>query len=207
MARVKICGITNLEDAKAAVDLGADALGFNFFPESPRYISPESAAEVINRTPATVWFVGVFVNETRARVEEIASSVGLDTLQFHGDETVEYCSSWGSLRIVKAIRVGSSEDFELVHQFNQSVDHLLFDSRDPGLYGGSGKEISNELLQNKEIASVFTSSFLAGGLTPQNVADKIDRFSPFGVDVASGVEIAPGKKSFQQMKDFIRAVK
>ena len=207
MARVKICGITNYKDARAAIDLGANALGFNFYNQSPRFVSVETAKEIIRQAPASAWFVGVFVNEERERIIEIAKEVGLDTLQFHGDETPEFCSDWNQWRTIKAIRVGSESDLAAISQFHEVVDHCLIDSRDTRLYGGTGLQVESELLENEELRSVLSSSILAGGLSPKNVAEQIVKYKPFGVDVASGVEIAPGKKSFQQMKAFIQAVR
>ena len=207
MVRIKICGITNFKDARAAIDLGADALGFNFFEGSPRFVSVESAKEIIRQTPASAWFVGVFVNEHRERIIDIAKEVRLDTLQFHGDETPEFCSDWEQWRTIKAIRLGSQKDLATIAQFNEVVDHCLFDARDAQAYGGTGQKVDDILLENDELKKVLSTSFLAGGLTAQNVAERVSAYQPFGVDVASGVEIAPGKKSFQQMRDFIEAAR
>ena len=204
---VKICGITRFEDAKAAVDAGADALGFNFSELSARQISPTEAQTIARQLPADVWICGVFVNHDRAVVEQIARSVGLDTLQFHGDEPAEFLENWDSWRIIKALRIGSKADLAVVEQFSQSCDHLLLDARVAGSYGGSGKAIEDELLDELANSGALQNALLAGGLTPETVGEKVRRYKPFGVDVASGVESSPGVKNSEQIQQFIQSVR
>lgn len=207
MTFIKFCGITNLEDAKDAIDLGVDALGFNFFAGSSRSISVIDAQTIVRRLPPKVWMVGVFVNHTRSQVEQIARQVGLDTLQFHGDEDLEFCSDWNEWRTIKAIRLGedSKVTTKEISEFSEQVDHLLFDSFSKNHYGGTGLEIkANEAVDVKEF---LDKAILAGGVLPDNALEKIETFSPWGLDVASGIEVMPGKKSFEKMKNLLEQVK
>lgn len=207
MTKVKICGITNLEDAKLALKYGADALGFNFSEASPRRISPAAAQTIVRQLPPNAWFVGVFVNQTKDEVKRIAHQVGLDSLQFHGDETESYLKDWGSWRVIKALRIGSAEDVEKAAVYLTIVDHILVDSRVEGSYGGTGVGVQEELLEQLLAKDILKNSFLAGGLTPDNVKHKIKHFQPFGVDVASGVEETVGKKSSDLLQAFIAAAR
>ena len=194
--RVKICGLTNLDDARAAVDAGASALGFNFYPQSPRYVMPEVAAEIVARVPRSICTVGVFVNEPRDRVAAIVSQVGLTAVQFHGDESPEFCRAWRQ-KVVKAIRVRDGHAAATAQRY--AVDFILADAYVEGQRGGTGQRIVPILLEGFERRRLI----LAGGLTPQNVAEIVRAVSPFAVDVASGVELAPGKKDVGLMKRFI----
>ena len=194
--RVKVCGITSLDDAHAAVDAGAVGLGFNFYPGSPRYITPELAAEIVAHLPPAVCAVGVFVNETRARVAAVARQVGLTALQFHGDESPEFCRGWGR-KVLKAIRVRDGHAAAAARRY--AVDFILADAYVEGQRGGTGRRIVPILLEGFERRRLI----LAGGLTPENVADAVRTVRPFAVDVASGVERAPGKKDITLMRRFI----
>jgi phosphoribosylanthranilate isomerase len=194
--RVKVCGITTLDDALAAVDAGAAALGFNFYPRSPRYVSPAAAGEIVARLPGSVCSVGVFVDETRDGVAAIAGRVGLQALQFHGDEPPELCRAW-SHKVIKAIRL---RDRDAVAQARcYDVDFILADAYVEGQLGGTGTRVALELLEGLDRRRLV----LAGGLTADNVADAVRAVRPFAVDVASGVEAAPGKKDWTLMRRFI----
>jgi phosphoribosylanthranilate isomerase len=194
--RVKVCGITNLDDARAAVDAGAAALGFNFYARSPRYVTPEAAAGIVAHLPPSICLVGVFVNESRDRVATIARTVGLSALQFHGDESPEFCLGWQQ-KVVKAIRVRDGHAAALAQRY--AVDFILADAYVEGQRGGTGRRIVPILLEGFERRRLI----LAGGLNPQNIAALIRALRPYAVDVASGVEQAPGKKDVDLMRRFI----
>ena len=194
--RVKICGITNLDDARAAIDAGAAALGFNFYPHSARYVAPEVAAAIVTHLPRATCSVGVFVNESRERVATIARTVGLSAVQFHGDESPEFCRAWPQ-KVVKAIRVRDGHAAALAQHY--AVDFILADAYVEGQRGGTGRRIVPILLEGFERRRLI----LAGGLTPQNVAAVVRAFRPYAVDVASGVETAPGQKDVDLMRRFI----
>jgi phosphoribosylanthranilate isomerase len=194
--RVKICGLTTLDDARAAVDAGAAALGFNFYPHSPRYVTPQIAAEIVAQVPRSICTVGVFVNEARERVAAIVSQVGLTAIQFHGDESPEFCRAW-TQKVVKAIRVHDGHAAAAARRY--AVDFILADAYVEGQRGGTGRRIVPILLEGFQRRRLI----LAGGLTPRNVAEVVRVVRPFAVDVASGVERAPGKKDVELMKRFI----
>ncbi|MBC8017214.1 MAG: phosphoribosylanthranilate isomerase [Verrucomicrobia bacterium] len=189
MVKVKICGITNLEDALTAVNAGADALGFVFYSASPRYVSPEQAAEIIRRLPPFVQTVGLFVDEHPATVNATADQCGLDLVQLHGEETPEYCASIRR-RVLKAFRVRDKSTLDSLLQYH--VAGYLLDAWSPVAHGGTGQifnwEIAAEAVQRGH------RIVLAGGLTPENIAESIRQVRPHGVDVSSGVESAPGRK-------------
>jgi len=202
MVRVKICGITNSSDALAAAEAGADILGFNFYGKSPRYVSPAEAAVISKRLPPNVWRVGIFVNEAPAVVRKIAVEVGLTHAQLHGDEDAEAVKDV-QVQVIKAIRVRAGVIDRPVEASN--IYAYLIDSYSPE-YGGSGIKPDQNIA--KIIAQVISKPFiLAGGLTPGNVADAIRIYNPFGVDVASGVEISPGKKDHGKVREFIKNAK
>lgn len=192
--KVKICGITNLEDALAAVDMGADVLGFNFYPKSPRYIEPAKAEEIIYSIPGFVDIAGVFVNANGQDIRALTDSGILNWVQFHGDETSEFCREFDAwnLRTIKAIRVRTAEDIELAEQFE--TYSLLFDAFDPNYYGGTGKNFDWSLLKNYP-----RRIFLAGGINPDNISKAIET-DVYGVDICSGIESEPGKKDHKKMK-------
>jgi len=199
MVRVKICGITNLEDAMMAVEAGADALGFVFFQESPRNISPENAAAIIHCLPPFVQTVGLFVNEDAATVNAIADRCGLDLVQLHGDESPEYCSSVHR-RIIKAFRVRDASSLDELPRYR--VAACLLDAWSSVARGGTGNTFNWDIAAQ---AAAHQPVILAGGLQPDNVAEAIRAVKPYAVDVSSGVESAPGKKDAELVRRFIRS--
>ena len=193
---LKICGITNQEDADAAMEGGATALGFNFYARSPRYVTPEQAARIVSRPG--VRRVGVFVNESRARVEEIARVASLHVAQLHGDESpAEYPAAMG---VWKAARVDAG--FDMARFENCPVEALLLDGPAAELYGGAGKTFDWGLANTSARRII-----LAGGLDASNVAQAIVLARPWGVDACSRIESAPGKKDHRKMNDFLQAAK
>lgn len=193
--RVKICGITNAPDARHALDAGAAAIGLNFVRSSPRYVTPDTAAAIVAAVPS-LCCVGVFVNEDPESVRAVAAAVGLHCLQFHGDEDPAYCEGW-SLPIVKAIRVRGRATIDEARAYD--VDYILADTYAPGVYGGSGRSFSWDLLEPLDRERLI----LAGGLNPENVAAAVRAVRPYGVDVASGVESEPGRKDPKKVERFI----
>ena len=202
MTRVKICGITNLDDALHAVDAGADALGFVFYKESPRHIFPEEAAGIIAQLPPFVQAVGLFVNEQPDQVNEVADLCRLDLVQLHGDETPAYCQQIRR-RVLKAFRVRSLTCLDPMADYRTAG--ILLDTYSPSFYGGTGTAFNWEIA--REAARRSRRIVLAGGLTPDNVADAIRQVHPWAVDVSSGVEAAPGTKDHEKVRLFIRNAK
>ncbi len=203
MTRVKICGITNLEDARLAAALGAAALGFIFYPKSPRAIEPEAAGHIIRHLPPFVLSVGVFVNEEAGWVREVAERIRLDWLQLHGEEPPEYCRSLGR-NVLKAIRVQDQTSLDLMRPYQGIVRAFLLDSYTAGQQGGTGHSFDWSLAR---VAAAFGPIVLAGGLRPENAASAIRAAAPAAVDVASGVEAAPGKKDPEKLRAFFQAVR
>src|SRR5215813_4092186 len=188
--KLKVCGLTSLEDACAAIDCGAEYLGFNFYPKSPRYIAPAAARAIIERLPDDVVSVGVFVNEPRPEdVDEVLRVSGAQMAQLHGDESPAYCSGVGAERVIKALRVG--DDFDARRVLDYPASAILLDSFDAKLYGGTGRTANWSIARE---AAKLTKVFLAGGLSPENIAEAIRAVEPFAVDVNSGIESAPGRK-------------
>lgn len=202
MTKVKICGITNLNDAQTAVTAGADALGFVFYAASPRHILPEQAADIIRNLPPFVQTVGLFVNEESATVNSIADQCGIDVIQLHGEETPEYCHLIGR-RIIKAFRVKNSAILESLPQYRVS-GHLL-DTWSPLAHGGTGESFNWEIAA--EASRRGYKIILAGGLSSGNVAESIQQAHPFAVDVSSGVESSPGVKDTDKIRSFITQVR
>ncbi len=202
MVRVKICGITNLEDALLAADLGANALGFIFYAKSPRSVAPAAAREIIRQLPPFIVTVGVFVNEEAAVVLDLAARVGLDWVQPHGAETPEYCRSLGR-RVMKAFRIQDEESLKDLQAYRGAVQAFLLDTYKKGQVGGTGETFDWELARQ---AQSYGPIVLAGGLTPANVAQAIAIAQPQAVEVASGVESAPGKKDPEKLRAFFRAI-
>ncbi len=192
--KVKICGITNYEDAIAAVDMGADLLGFNFYLQSPRYIKPDAAERIIARLPAFVDIVGVFVNSPFDEIRDIIDQCQLNWIQLHGDETPEFCRQFRDInvKVIKAIRVKSAADIRNAEDFY--VDAMLFDAFSPERYGGTGITFDWDLVRRLD-----ERAFLAGGVTPDN-AEAAIRLGVYGIDVCSGIESQPGKKDHKKMK-------
>lgn len=200
--KVKICGITNLEDAKAAADAGADALGFMFFEQSPRAVSIETAAEITQEISPWIMRVGVFVNPEPDFVFSAIHRCGLNLLQFHGDETPEFCSQFGVMSM-KAFRIKDAASLSVIPSY--STEALLLDSYVAGKQGGTGEKFNWDLaIEAKKFGKPI---FLAGGLTPENVAEAVRKVESFGVDVSSGVELSPGKKDHNKIRNFISAVR
>jgi phosphoribosylanthranilate isomerase len=196
---LKICGITNQEDATAAIEAGATAIGFNFYARSPRYLAPERAAAI--RTAAAVRRVGVFVNEAPARVEEIARLAALDVAQLHGEESAGgACFSLPTLAVWKAVRVGPDFRFELYETF--PAEALLLDGPAAELYGGAGRAFDWRLA-----AEATRRIILAGGLDASNVKCAVELAQPWGVDACSKIESAPGKKDHRKMSEFLQAAR
>ncbi len=201
MVKVKICGITSLDDALHAAVCGADALGFVFYEKSPRCLTPEQARSIIAALPPFVSAVGLFVNEDAARIREIASYCGLDTLQLHGDEGPADCL-FPPYRVIKALRV--KDEASLADLDGWPVPALLLDAWRPDSYGGTGHAFDWSLAAR---AAQGRRLILAGGLTPDNVAEAVRTVRPFAVDVSSGVEERPGRKEPKKVAEFIRAAK
>jgi phosphoribosylanthranilate isomerase len=198
--KVKICGVCTVEDARAAVAAGADFLGLNFHPESPRYLEPAQARAVAEAVPGTA-LVGVFVDAPRDRVEAIAARVGLAAVQFHGDEDGDYCRDW-RWRTIKALRARPGDDLVgLAARY--STDYLLLDSFVPGRAGGTGVALDPVHAAGLPADRLF----VAGGLRPDTVADVVRALRPYAVDVASGVEERPGRKDHGKIQEFIRRAK
>jgi phosphoribosylanthranilate isomerase len=201
---IKICGITNLEDALCAVESGADALGFNFYRRSPRYISPGAARLITERLPATVMSVGVFVNEREPeQVARIADAAGLTALQLHGDESPEYCSALKGRFTIKALSTKADFDPQVVKDYQ--TDAIMLDAFAKDARGGTGRVIDWELAGR--IRELVPRLFLAGGLSPENIADAIAEVKPFAVDACSSLESAPGKKDEELVRAFITAAR
>ena len=200
--RVKICGITNLGDAQVAVEAGADALGFNFYEKSPRFITTAAASEISRALPLFALRVGVFVNPFEELVRRAIGQCGLNLLQFHGDESPEFCTQFG-LMSLKAFRVRDASSLKELP--NYRTDAWLLDAYSPEALGGMGERFNWDLAV--EAQRFGKPIFLAGGLTPENVAEAIRQVQPFGVDVSSGVEGTPGRKDHAKVRAFIKAVK
>lgn len=200
MTLVKICGITSLADALAAVDAGADALGFNFYRRSPRYILPETAREITNHLPQPVLKVGVFVNEDVESVAHIVAEARLSAIQLHGDESPEYCHKLAGQYVIKVFRAG--DDFAVDAY---AVDAIMFDTKDDLLRGGTGRVFDWSLAHRPEISQ--PRLFLAGGLSPENVAEAIATVRPYAVDACSSLEISPGRKDHARMRAFVAAAR
>jgi len=199
--KIKICGITNLEDAQVAVAAGADALGFVFYEKSPRNITPQKAAAIIAQLPPFIQTIGLFVDEDEARVNWTADFCGLDLVQLHGDEPPEYCLDIRR-RVIKAFRVKDGGSLGMIGTYQ--VAGYLLDAWSPDAPGGTGLTFDWSLARRVAGAKPI---ILAGGLSPENVAVAIAAVSPYAVDVSSGVEAAPGKKDHQKVQAFIAAVR
>jgi len=204
MTYVKICGITNLADALSAVEAGADALGFNFYCPSPRYIEPNAARAIIDQLPATVLTVGVFVNEASLeRVEQIADDAGVAALQLHGDESPEYCNAVANRYVIKVLAVDS--DFDPQRALNYKVQAIMLDAADREARGGTGRTIDWSVA--RRTGELVHRLFLAGGLSPQNVAEAIAAVRPYAVDACSALETTPGKKDPERLRAFVTAAR
>jgi len=200
--KVKICGITNAADARAAAEAGADMIGLIFYEKSPRHLPLEQAAEVARAVSPFVLKVGVFVDPEAAEVMEAIRACGLNALQFHGDESPEFCRQFGVISM-KAFRVRDAESLKALTGY--PTDAWLLDACAPAGLGGTGEKFNWDLAI--EANKLGRPIFLAGGLTPDNVGEAVRRVQPFGVDVSSGVESSPGKKDHAKMRAFVAAAK
>lgn len=201
--RIKICGITRLKDAEAAVELGVDALGF-LFSESPRRVEPQQAQKIITRLPPFVDVVGVFADEPAEKVMKVLMTCHLSALQFHGKEAPQYLSYFFPVRIIKSFRVRDKTSLRSVSEYNEA-SAFLFDTYDPRKKGGTGKTFNWKLL--REAGPFARPVIISGGLTADNVAEAIACVEPYAVDVSSGVEAKPGAKDKGKMKAFVAAVR
>lgn len=202
--RVKICGITQMQDAAFAVRLGVDALGFIFFEKSPRSIDLDSARDIIATLPPFVDRVGVFVNDSISNIVETASAVSLSCVQLHGRETVVFCEELRRklpcCRLVKAFRVGEESVAEEFSEYHAVVHGFLLDTYKKGAPGGTGEVFDWEIISRLQLQRPV---LLAGGLGPENIRDAVARVRPYGVDVNSGVESAPGKKDHRKLESLM----
>ncbi|NMW20701.1 MAG: phosphoribosylanthranilate isomerase [Chlorobiaceae bacterium] len=211
MTKIKICGITRLQDALDAAEAGADALGFNFSSQSPRMIDPEKAKDIINKLPPFIQSAGIFVDNSAAEIKAICRYCKLQIVQLHSEEyTPQQARSIKEAKVIKVFRPDNNFSVEEVSEFSKEsgVTTFLFDAYQPGIAGGTGQSIGKSLASR--IFNELNSSFytiLAGGLNHSNVGDAIRQTKPYGVDTASGVERAPGIKDKEKMKTFIRAVR
>jgi phosphoribosylanthranilate isomerase len=204
MTLIKICGITNLEDALFAVESGADALGFNFYPPSPRYLTPEVADEITRQLPGSVQKIGVFVNETTSEsLVTLARRAGMTAVQLHGDESPEFCSECTEFSVIKAFAVGPQFDSQLIGAYR--VDGIMLDASHRTLRGGTGCRVDWDIA--RRVRGITDNLFLAGGLSPKNVAEALEKVQPNAVDVCSGVESSPGRKHHELVRTFIAAVR
>jgi phosphoribosylanthranilate isomerase len=202
MTLVKICGITNLKDAHAAVAAGADALGFNFYRPSPRYVAPASAREIINTLPDSILTVGVFVNEASPEtVRAVANEAGVKAVQLHGDESPDYCRALNS--VIKTFAVSDNFDINQIGAYE--VDAIMLDTKDNRLRGGTGRVFDWSIAQ--QVSQLVPKLYLAGGLTPENVSEAIAMVHPYAVDTCSALEDKPGIKNHERMRVFVRAVR
>ena len=202
--KVKICGITNLEDALCAQESGADFLGF-VFAQSPRRVAPEKAGQIIKNISQQIKVAALFVNEKKDVVDSVIATIGrVDLLQFHGEETPQYCGYFTGNKIIKAFRIKGEESISQIQGFT-NADFVLLDGYSEKVYGGTGRGFDLELAL--KVKKYDIPLFLSGGLNPDNVKDAIDKVKPFCVDVSSGVEKSPGKKDHALIKLFIENAK
>ncbi|MCJ8280155.1 MAG: phosphoribosylanthranilate isomerase, partial [Rivularia sp. ALOHA_DT_140] len=191
--RVKICGITQPQQGKTIASLGATALGFICVSSSPRYVTPEQIKAVIDQLPQETDKIGVFANSSQAEIARTVAKAGLTGVQLHGDESLEFCQqlrqSLPNVEIIKALRIKNTDDFEKAKTYTEYVDSLLLDAYHPEQLGGTGKTLNWDTLQQFNPDCPW---LLAGGLTPQNVSEALNKVKPSGIDLSSGVETAPG---------------
>jgi len=194
IVKVKICGITNYEDAVAALDMGADLLGFNFYPKSPRFVPPEKAREIISKLPGFIDIAGVFVNESIEQIHKTKNLCQLDWVQLHGDEDPEFCKQFFSrnVKVMKAIRVKKQSDIQQAEDY--FTDAILLDAFNPEKYGGTGLTFDWNI-----VGHINKRVFLAGGINPDNAPEAI-KLGVYGIDVCSGIEVEPGKKDHKKMR-------
>jgi phosphoribosylanthranilate isomerase len=202
MVKVKICGITDLQDALAAIQLGAHALGFNFYKKSPRYIEPAQAKSLVEALPPLVSLVGVFVDEySPERVMNIAQAIGISSVQLHGLESPEYVKKLSGLQVIKAFRV--DDQFEVRQMPAYPVNTFLLDGDAPGHFGGTGKTFDWDVaLAAKQHGRII----LAGGLSSENIFEAVCKVEPYAIDICSGIESRPGKKDLEKMQDLFHEI-
>jgi len=202
MTEIKICGITNIKDALCAADCGVDAVGFNFYEPSPRYITPKRARVIVAGLPADIVKVGIFVNRGTAEVKRTADDCGMDLIQLHGDESPEYCRQFPAERLIKAVSPRTPEELRMLAAYD--VRAFLVDSRDEGRYGGTGKRADWDLAARlgKERPVI-----LAGGLGEENIAEALAIVAPQAVDINSGIERAPGVKDHDRLRRIVGIIR
>ena len=202
--KIKICGITNLEDAELSLEAGAAFLGFNFYQNSKRYIEPEKVKEIVAALPSDKKYFGVFVNHSREEVVEIAAVSGISCLQFHGDEPDSMLEDWSEFEVIKVLRLKALPEISKLKALLEKADYLLFDSFSDKEYGGTGKTIAGDILEELTDKNILQRLFIAGGVTSSNIKS-ISDLSPFAIDLASGVESDnPRKKSLEKIKTLFR---
>lgn len=204
VVQIKICGMRRAEEVEAAVEAGADLVGFNFWPGTSRYIPPREAVPLIRSVPSHIWTVGVFVDETPERVLEIAAMTGIAVLQLHGSESPEYFERLGSMRTIKAFKVTETFRPEALRDYATAYAFLLDGYVAGGLPGGTGKVFD---WSHARRAGEFGKVIVAGGLNARNVSEAIRQAQPWGVDVCSGVETRPGQKDPRLIREFIRVAR
>jgi phosphoribosylanthranilate isomerase len=209
--RVKVCGLTSVDEARACAALGVDWIGLNFHPPSPRYVDPRRASEIAAALPPEVSAVGVFVNRPPDEISDVAERVGLALVQLHGDEPPEHLRSLLHLRVVKAFRLDCGSAWERVsayiactHSIGAKLEAVLIDAYIPGIPGGTGQLVADDVFRH---VPPLPPLILSGGLTPENVARRAAQVMPWMVDVASGVESAPGRKDLSKVAEFIAAAR
>jgi phosphoribosylanthranilate isomerase len=203
--RVKICGITRLEDAVAAVEAGADALGFVFVPGTPRYITPEAVREILRHLPPFLAKTGLFVNADEALIRDTLTRTGIDTVQLHGEEPPELGTGLRDrVSVIKAFRIRNAESLAALEPHRNACDSWLLDAFVAGAHGGTGARFDWSLAVSA--TALGKPVILAGGLHPENVAEAIRQVRPYAVDVSSGVESAPGRKDPHRIRAFVQAV-
>ncbi|MFA4842972.1 MAG: phosphoribosylanthranilate isomerase [Candidatus Omnitrophota bacterium] len=203
MVKVKICGITNLDDALVSIDAGCDALGFVFYKKSQRYIEPESAALILKELPVSITKIGVFANASEKHTKGIARLCGLNMLQFHGNESPGFCAKFKGYKVIKSFRVKDKIDLQDILRYKTFA--YLFDTFSESRIGGTGRSFNWRLLQDS--GKINKPIFLSGGLTAENVRRAIKAVGPQWVDVSSSLEARPGKKDAQKVKAFIKKTK
>ncbi len=200
--RIKVCGLTDPDQALETCMAGADAIGFVFTPKSPRLLSREDARHIIKKMPPMVQSVGVFVDESIDTIREIVEFCGIDLVQLHGSEPPGFCKLLAP-RVIKAFRVKNDRVLQEIENYSGAVRGILIDTWARGTHGGTGKTFDWDVAR-KIVASIDMPVILAGGLEPGNVEEAVSKVRPWGVDVSSGVETAPGQKSIEKIKEFIR---
>jgi len=200
--KIKICGITQADNAREVALLGIDAVGLVFYEQSPRHVDVESAIHIVNALPPFINRVGLFVNADSGFIDEVLCEVPIDTLQFHGDESVIECTQYG-MPFIKALRVNENTNIAKMADDYHQASGLLLDAFNKDAYGGTGEQFDWSLAK----ADIDLPIILAGGLNPDTVADAISQVNPYAVDVSSGVESEPGIKDIAKIKEFIHKVR